>query len=52
MTTADRSPRLATTAADAVVKALAEQDITVPAEAPTGRVTAELDRVHARLSFR
>jgi transposase len=49
---ARRSPRLAAKAADAVAKALAAQDVTVPAEAATGRVIAELagelDRLHAR----
>jgi transposase len=49
---ARRSPRLASKVADAVAKALAAQDVTVPAEAATGRVIAEvageLDRIFAR----
>lgn len=49
---AARSPRLAGRMTDAVVKALAAQDVTVPGEAATGRVIAELagelDRVFAR----
>jgi transposase len=49
---ARRSPRLASKVAEAVGKALAAQDVTVPAEAATGRVIAELagelDRVFAR----
>ena len=51
-TVARRSPRLASKVADAVAKALAAQDVTVPAEAATGRVIAEvageLDRIFAR----
>ena len=47
-----RSPRLAGKVADAVTAAVAAQDVTVPAEAATGRViadlAAELDRLHAR----
>ena len=47
-----RSPRIAAKVAAAVAAALAAQDVTVPAEAPTGRViaelAAELDRVCAR----
>ena len=49
---ARRSPRLASKVAEAVAKALAAQDVTVPAEKTTGRVIAELagelDRVFAR----
>ncbi|HLI39862.1 MAG TPA: IS110 family transposase [Streptosporangiaceae bacterium] len=49
---ARRSPRLAPKVAEAVAKALAAQDVTVPAEAATGRVIAELagelDRIFAR----
>jgi transposase len=51
-TTARRSPRLASKTAEAVARALAAQGVTVPAEAATGRVIAELagelDRIHAR----
>jgi transposase len=51
-TVARRSPRLAAKTAEAVAKAVAAQDVTVPAEAATGRVIAglagELDRIHAR----
>lgn len=51
---ARRSPRLASKAADAIAKALAAQDVTVPGEAATGRVIAELagelDRVFTRRS--
>lgn len=51
-TVARRSPRLAAKTADAVAKALAAQDVTVPGEAATGRVIAglaqELDRVFTR----
>lgn len=47
-----RSPRLAVTVTDAVLAALDAQSVTVPAEAATGRVIAELarelDRVLAR----
>jgi transposase len=47
-----RSPRLAATVTDAVTAALGSQSVTVPAEAATGRVIAELatelDRVYAR----
>jgi len=43
-----RSPRIAGKVASAVTAALAAQDITVPAEASTGRVITELDRVYAR----
>ena len=47
-----RSPRLASKVAEAVAKALAAQDVTVPAEAATGRVITELadelDRVFTR----
>ncbi len=49
---ARRSPRLAARAAGAVAKALAAQDVTMPAETATGRVIAELagelDRVFTR----
>jgi transposase len=49
---ARRSPRLASKVAEAVARALAAQDVTVPAEAATERVIAELagelDRVFAR----
>jgi transposase len=49
---ARRSPRLAGKAGDAVAKTLAAQDVTVPGEAATGRVLAELaeelDRVFTR----
>jgi transposase len=51
-TVARRSPRLATKTADAVARALAVQDVTVPGETATGRVIAELarelDRVFTR----
>jgi transposase len=51
-TVARRSPRLASKVAEAVAKALAAQDVTVPAEAATGRVIAELagelDRLFTR----
>jgi hypothetical protein len=51
-TVAWRSPRLASKTAEAVAKALAAQDVTVPAEAATGRAIAELagelDRIHSR----
>jgi len=51
-TIARRSPRLAAKAADAAARALAAQDVTMPAEAATGRVIAELagelDRVFTR----
>jgi transposase len=47
-----RSPRIAAKVTTAVMAALAAQDVTVPAEAATGRViaelAAELDRVCAR----
>jgi hypothetical protein len=47
-----RSPRLAVTVTGAVMAALGAQSVTVPAEAATGRVIAELatelDRVYAR----
>jgi hypothetical protein len=47
-----RSPRLASKVTSAVLAAVAAQDVTVPAEAATGRVIAELagelDRVCAR----
>jgi len=50
--TGKRSPRLAGKAADAVMAAVAAQDVTVPAEAATGRViaglAAGLGRLHAR----
>jgi hypothetical protein len=49
---ARRSPRIAGKTAEAVAKALAAQDVTMPAEAATGRVIAELarelDRIHQR----
>jgi transposase len=51
-TVARRSPRVAGKTADAVAKALAAQDVTMPAEKATGRVIAELagelDRVFQR----
>jgi transposase len=51
-TVARRSPRLAPKVAEAVATALAAQDVTVPAEAATGRVIAELagepDRLFTR----
>lgn len=51
-TLAKRSPRLATKVADAVIAALEAQTVTMPAEATTGRVIAELagelDRIQAR----
>jgi transposase len=47
-----RSPRVAVKVTDAVMAALGAQSVTVPAEAATGRVIAELaselDRVYAR----
>lgn len=43
-----RSPRIAAKVTAAVAAALAAQDVTVRAEAATGRVIAELDRVCAR----
>jgi transposase len=49
---ARRSPRLAGKVTEAVMKALAAQNVTVPAEAAAGRVIAELarelDRLHQR----
>jgi transposase len=49
---ARRSPRLAAKAAGAVARALAAQDVTMPAEKAAGRViaelTGELDRIFAR----
>lgn len=51
-TVARRSPRIAGKTAEAVAKALAAQDVTMPAEKATGRViaelAAELDRVFQR----
>jgi transposase len=51
-TIARRSPRIAAKAAESVARALAAQDVTVPAEAATGRViaelAAELDRIFTR----
>jgi transposase len=43
-TVARRSPRIAGKTAEAVARAVAAQDVTVPAEAATGRVIAELAR--------
>jgi hypothetical protein len=43
-TIARRSPRIAGKTAEAVAKALAAQDVTMPAEQATGRVIAELGR--------
>jgi len=51
-TVARRSPRIAGKTAEAVAKALASQDVTMPAERATGRViselASELDRVFQR----
>jgi len=43
-----RPPRIAAKVSTAVAAALAARDVTVPAEAATGRVIAELDRVCSR----